>query len=114
MKLLVNRCAIAYLIGMMQLMLGCCIHRQSHPAAIVDFATRQQSDGATVNILWYHGTENGYDYFTYVFKMFGESCYRVPAGEIVVPETFPLTRDESQWRMVPNIGDYEFTVYPER
>jgi hypothetical protein len=53
-----------------------------------------------VAIWHYVGSKNGFDYFDY--RDLGvHQVYCVESGQITLPRTFPMTRDERSWIVMP-------------
>lgn len=94
------------------LLSGCMyLEYRAEPAEIAAFAREKQSQGAVQNLLWYRGREGGFDYFKYVYSMFAERRFKVPAGAIPVPRDLKLTDDSNQWVAIPSIGnEWKFYV----
>jgi len=89
-----------------------CIYLEygAQPHDIVAFAKAKQSEGAVQNLLWYRGREGDFDHFKYVYGMFAERRFKVPARAIPVPKDLALTDDSTRWIAVPSIGD-EWAFY---
>jgi hypothetical protein len=51
--------------------------------------------------IWYYvGSKQQHDYFRF-YDLDVSQIYRVPAGEIALPTTFPYTSDRSKWIVMP-------------
>ena len=61
--------------------------------------------GGTVCAFRYMGSQEAFHYFK-LTTLFGTRTYRVADTDWRLGSTFPLTRDETQWRFVNGRGDF--------
>lgn len=56
----------------------------------------QSSSDAYINILWYNGSDEDYDYFGYVYGMLLGKNYKVPIGQFAL-DRIPYTEDSTKF-----------------
>jgi hypothetical protein len=58
---------------------------------------------AIINILWYNGSEDKFDYFGHVYSMTGTNLYKVPSEQLKIEKRIKLTDDETRWTLIREI-----------
>ncbi|MCP4494126.1 MAG: hypothetical protein GY820_43510 [Gammaproteobacteria bacterium] len=72
---------------------------------LVDMNYLRTGKNAHINILWYEGTDDKFDYFGYVYSMTGSKGYKIPKGQLIIEKTFSYTDDSTKWVLVKEIDD---------
>jgi len=85
------------------LMSGCVYHDVSACKMIADINAIRHDKNAALNILWYHGSDNKFDYFAYVYNMGGTKLYKIPLGQLSINHLLIHTKDSSKWIAVSKI-----------
>ena len=88
------------------LILSSCVfvNHETNAAGIVSFAQEMNEEKPTVvNVLWYRGRDEVYDYFKYVYGMFSERSFKVKVGGVEVEKPFPYTNDHKKWNKIESI-----------
>lgn len=63
---------------------------------ISDMDKIHSSRNARINILWYNGSDEDYDYFGYVFGMLRGKNFKVPIGQFTL-DRIPYTKDSAKF-----------------
>lgn len=87
------------LLGMLAALLvltGCVYHRMSAREMITDIQKIHHGGSAYINILWYNGSDEDYDYFGYVYGMLLGKNYKIPVGDFAL-ERIPYTEDSAKF-----------------
>lgn len=75
---------------------GCVYHRMSAHEMIGDIHKIHSGSNAYINILWYNGSDEDYDYFGYVYGMILGKNYKVPIGQFAL-DRIPHTEDSTKF-----------------
>ena len=97
--------ALASGLAMVAVLLGGCAHREVNPSQMTAEMNGIRATGKSgaINILWYEGSDERFDYFGYVYSMTGSRGYKVPVGEFVLKDRFPFTEDSDKWVRIREI-----------
>lgn len=75
---------------------GCVYHRMGAHEMIDDIDKIHSRSSAYINILWYNGSDEDYDYFGYVYGMLLGKNYKVPVGQFTL-DHIPYTEDRTEF-----------------
>jgi len=66
-----------------------------------------------LNILWYMGSDDSYDYFKYVYSMFGRKKFKVPKGQLVIKDRFvhDSSADEKKYQIIKINNNWSASYY---
>src|SRR6266849_6479406 len=84
---------------------GCVFHRLDAQGLIHEMNNRQLSKSSRINILWYQGHDEKFDYFAYVYSMFGTTKFKVPVGQFVMNQDLHFSDDSEKWVGIKSIGE---------
>lgn len=87
---------------------GCSWTYRTDPEGIVEYAKKTVKEtNYNVNLLWYIGSKDDHDYFSYVYTKLGYRSFKVASGRIDLPvKPFEIGSRESV--RINRIGDYKF------
>ena len=75
---------------------GCVYHRMDAHEMIDDIDKIHSGSNAYINILWYNGSDEDYDYFGYVYGMLLGKNYKVSIGQFTL-DRIPHTEDSTEF-----------------
>lgn len=89
-------------IAALLILTGCVYHRVDAHEMIDDIKKIHSGSKAYINILWYNGSDEDYDYFGYVYGMLLGKNYKVPKGQFTL-ERIPYTEDSTEFVPIRSI-----------
>lgn len=87
---------------------GCIHHKVDTNEMVADMKKFKRSNHSHINILWYEGSDNKYDYFGYVYAMFGGKNFKILKDQLIIDGRYRYNKKDVSYCAISEIEDLWF------